>query len=919
MRNMSLSRGAKILIALVLLGIFSLLVNLYIDWLWFKSVEFSSAFTTMFINRVGLYLVVFAFSFILFLINLQICRKITGPKEERPESTDDGREIIYLHQEKSPWKKFLKSRSAKWTILIISFLGALMVSSASSDNWITIQQYIHRVPFGTVDPIFHKDLGFYVFNLAFYKFFYNILISSLVMIVIVVGLIYLLDVTTEFFFADWRRFTAGKSHVAILLAIIIALKAWGYQLASYGILTSPSGLVYGATFTDVHARLLAYRVLMVVALVVAVIILLNIFIKKVNWIVYSIGGWLVLSVVMTGIYPVVIQKIVVQPDEFNKEKPYIQSAIEFTRKAYGLDKVDNRQFNINYDLTMEDIKNKTTIDNVRLWDWQPLTDTYKSLQELRLYYVFNDMDIDRYIIDGNYRQVMLSARELEQTNLPSQAKTWINERLMYTHGYGIAMSPVNEIAQEGFPKMFIKDIPPQFSTDLKVTRPEIYFGERTDSYVIVNAKQKEFDYPMGDKNVYCTYQGSNGIKINSLGRRLLFSYALKDYKLLLASGITNNSQVLMNRNVVERINIIAPYLGYDSDPYIVINNDGKLFWMLDAYTYTDRYPYSEPFDEQGHNYMRNSVKVICDAYTGEMSFYVADPTDPIITTYQKIFPTVYKPLSQMPEGLKAHIRYPVDLFSVQAQLYRTFHMQDPWVFYNKEDSWVIPSEIVEGKEQQVEPYYIIMRLPGEEKAEYILMLPYTPNSRPNMIAWMCARMDGGNYGKMLVYSFPKQETVYGPMQIESRISQDTEISRQLTLWDQKGSRTYRGNLIIIPIDNSILYIEPLYLQANSSKMPELKRVIAAFNNEVVMEATLDEALIKLFGQGAPGTTETGKPATSTPTTNTGSESVKNLAQQARQYYDLANQLLREGDWAGYGDNINKLNDVIKRLEEVSGK
>jgi uncharacterized membrane protein (UPF0182 family) len=918
MQNTSFSRGAKIVIALVLLGILSLVVNLYMDWLWFKSVDFSSAFTTMFFNRVGLYLVVFAFSFLLLLVNLLISKKLTGPEEERPEATEDGRAIIYLHQEKSRWKKFLKSRSAKWTIIIISFLGALMVSSASSDNWIIIQQYLHRVPFKTVDPIFHKDLGFYVFDIAFYKFIYNILMSTLIMSVVVVGLIYLMDVTAEFFFADWRRFTAGKSHIAILLAIIIALKAWGYQLASYNILLSPSGLVYGATYTDVHARLLAYRVLLVVALVVAVIILMNIFIKKINWIVYSIGAWLVLSVIMTGIYPIIIQKIVVQPDEFNKEKPYIQYAIEFTRKAYGLNKVDNRQFNINYNLTMEDIKNKTTIDNVRLWDWQPLTDTYKSLQELRPYYVFNDMDIDRYIIDGNYRQVMLSARELEHDNLPSQAKTWINERLMYTHGYGVAMSPVNEIAQEGFPKMFIKDIPPQFSTDLKVSRPEIYFGERTDSYVIVNAKQKEFDYPMGDKNVYSTYQGSKGIKINSLSRRLLFAYYLKDYKLLLASGITNNSQVLMNRNVVERVNKIAPYLGYDSDPYMVINNDGKLYWMLDAYTYTNKYPYSEPFDEQGNNYMRNSVKVVCDAYTGELSFYVADPTDPIITTYQKIFPTVYKPISQMPEGLKAHIRYPVDLFSIQAQLYRTFHMQDPWVFYNKEDSWVIPSEIVEGKEKQVEPYYIIMRLPGEEKAEYILMLPYTPNSRPNMVGWMCARMDGGNYGKMLVYNFPKKETVYGPMQIESRISQDTEISRQLTLWDQKGSRTYRGNLIIIPIDNSILYIEPLYLQAESSKMPELKRVIAAFNNEVVMEASLDEALIKLFGQGIPAAPETGKSTTPTSSANT-SNSVKDLAQQARQYYDQANQLLREGDWAGYGENINKLNDVIKRLEEVSVK
>jgi uncharacterized membrane protein (UPF0182 family) len=918
MKNHSLGRGAKIVIALILLSVISLLVNLYMDWLWFKSVDFSSVYTTMLSNRIGLYIAVFAFAFAVIFVNLHITTKITASDNERPETTDDGREIIYLHPDKSPWKDFLASRSAKLIIITVSFIGALLLSSASGDNWLTIQQYINRVPFGTLDPIFHKDVGFFVFDLAFYKFIYGIIISTLITTVIIVGVIYLLDVTSGFLFSDWKRFTARKSHVAILLALIIALKAWGYQLASYGILLSPSGLIFGATYTDIHARLIAYRILIVVALVAALIILLNIFIKRISWIAYSIGAWLVLSLLLTGVFPLAMQKFVVQPNEFNKEKPYLESAIKFTRLAYGLDQVDNREFKINYDLTMEDIKNKTTIDNVRLWDWQPLTDTYKSLQELRLYYVFNDMDIDRYIIDGNYRQVMLSARELEQDNLPPQAKTWINQRLMYTHGYGVAMSPVNEIAQEGFPKMFIKDIPPQFSTDLKLTRPEIYFGERTDSYVIVNAKQKEFDYPMGDKNVYCTYKGSNGIKINSIGRRLLFAYYLKDYKLLLASGITNSSQVIMNRNIVERIKKVAPYLGYDSDPYIVINDDGGLYWMLDAYTFTDKYPYSEPFNNEGYNYIRNSVKIVCNAYTGQMDFYIADPTDPIIASYQKIFPSVYKPMSQMPEGLKAHIRYPVDLFSIQAQLYRTFHMQDPWVFYNKEDSWVIPSEIFEGKEQKMEPYYIIMRLPGEAEAEYILMLPYTPNGRPNMIAWMCARMDKGNYGKMLVYRFPKQETVYGPMQIESRISQDTEISRQLTLWDQKGSRTYRGNLIIIPIDNSILYIEPLYLQAESSKMPELKRVIAAFGNEVVMEATLDEALIKLFGHGAPGTADPGKTDT-TAANQAGIDNVKDLAQQARQYYDQAHERLREGDWAGYGNNINKLDEVIKRLEETSGQ
>ncbi|HBQ86048.1 MAG TPA: UPF0182 family protein [Syntrophomonas sp.] len=914
MNTGSLKSTIKIILILVAIGVISTLAKLYSDWLWFQAVDFSSAFTTIIMNKAGLYAVLFIFAFVLLYINLSIARKGTGIGE-RPPETDDGREIIYLNPEKSPLRKFMSSRSAHLIMLVVSILGALMVSSVSADNWIIIQQYLHRVPFGTTDPVFHKDIGFYVFNLSFYKFVYGTLMMALVLTTVLTGVVYLLDASFDLIFADWQKFTFGKSHIAVLIALIIALKAWGYKLASYGILVSNGGLIYGASYTDVHARLLAYRILMVVALLVALVVILNIFVKRLRWVAYSIGAWLVLSIALTGIYPVIIQKVVVQPNEFNREKTYIQRSIKATREAYMLDKADNRQFNIAYNLTMSDLQNQTTIENTRLWDWQPLTDTYRSLQELRPYYVFNDLDIDRYIIDGKYRQVMLSARELERNNLPDRAKTWINQRLMYTHGYGVAMSPVNEIAQEGFPTMFIKDIPPQFSTDLTLKRPEIYFGESTNDYVIVNTKQKEFDYPMGTQNMYTNYKGQNGVKVNSFGRRLLMAWVLKDYKIILSSDITNSSQILYNRNIVERISKIAPYLEYDQDPYIVIGKDGKLYWMLDAYTYTNKYPYSEPFDNQGNNYIRNSVKVVCDAYSGQMDFYVADPTDPIIKSYARIFPKVYQPLSAMPEALKAHVRYPVDIFTIQANLYRTFHMTDPYVFYNKEDNWVIPSEIVEGKETKVDPYYIIMRLPGETKAEYILMLPYTPNSRPNMIAWMCVRMDGDEYGKMLVYNFPKQATVYGPMQIEARISQDTEISRQLTLWDQKGSQTYRGNLIVIPIDNSILYIEPLYLQAQSSKMPELKRVIAAYGNEVVMEPSLDEALIKLFGESPPKTPGT----TTTQENEVAGNDIKQLAQQARDYYDSANELLRQGDWAGYGNNINKLNEVIKRMEEIAGK
>lgn len=913
------NRGTiNLVVFLILLGILSFLAALYVDWLWFSSVGFSSVFKILLFNRVGIYLLVFLLTLLLFYVNLRLTRRHLG-EYERPDETDEGREIIYLNQEKSPIKEFLHGKMARWVFLGISILGALMISSTAADNWIVVQQFINRVPMGTVDPIFSKDISFYFFNLTFYRFVYGTLMAALVLITMVIGFVYLLNASTELIFGDWRQFTFAKSHVAILLAAIFALKSIGYKLSAYEILFSPSGLVYGATYTDVYAKLLAYKVLLIISIVVAVIILANIFIKKLNWILYGIGAWIVLAIVMNGIYPAVLQNLVVKPNEFNREKPYIQAAIKYTRQAYGLDKVQNRNFTVDYDLDIKSPNNQDTITNIRLWDWQPLTDTYKSLQELRPYYVFHDMDIDRYMVDGKYRQVMISARELDQDSLNPEAKTWINQKLMYTHGYGTVVSPVNEVAQEGFPNFFIKDIPPRFSTSLKVTRPEIYFGERTDAYVIVNTKQKEFDYPEGDTNVYSTYQGKNGIKINSFGRRLVVSWVLKDYKMILSSDIDNNSQVLMNRNIVDRTRRIAPYLSFDGDPYIVIDDKGKLFWILDTYTSSNRYPYAQPFDQYGNNYLRNSVKVTCDAYTGELKFYVADPSDPIIKTYCKIFPGMYQPLKDMPDSLRAHVRYPVDLYSVQAQIYKTYHMTDPYVFYNKEDPWLIPKEIVNNEQTTMEPYYIIMRLPESEKSEYILMLPFTPKSRPNMTAWMCARMDGDEYGKLLVYNFPKQETIYGPEQLESRINQDTDISQQLSLWNQQGSRVYRGNLLVIPMDDSILYVEPLYLQAENSRIPELKRVIAGFGDEIVMETSLDKALAKLFNK-QPVATLAGE-GTKTPevVADSGTDDITKLAKLARQYYDQANQRLRQGDWAGYGDNIDKLNDVILRLEKSSNQ
>lgn len=899
----------RLVILLLLLAVFSLTADIYIDWLWFQSVNFAQVFKTTLFNKLLTWICVFIFVFFIFYLNLLVVRRQLKANNSNDYDEPD---TIYLGEIRSLGRSFLDGPRTRWIFPGISLLAAFLISSAAYGDWMVVQQYLHRVSVGISDPIFGRDLGFYFFNLNFYDFINGILSSTLILLLITALVVYAMGATASLLGGKWSQFSVPKAHIAVLAAAFFALKGWDYWLSTFNILFSPSGVVFGAAYTDIHARLAAYKVMMALSLVVVALIIANIFVKRFKWIVYSIAAWVLVALVMQGLYPGFIHKFVVQPDEFNKEKPYILNAIKYTREAYSLDTVDSKVFNISYDLNVQDPANQATLDNIRLWDWQPLKTTYQNLQQLRPYYVFDDVDVDRYTINGKYRQVMLAAREIDQAELPANAQTWINQRLTYTHGYGVVASPVNEIAQEGFPSFLIKDIPPRSASDLTVKRPEIYFGERTNNYVIVNTNQQEFDYPAGEQNVYSTYEGKYGIKVGSFARRLSFAWALKDYKLLLSKDVHSGSQILINRNIAQRIQKVAPYLRYDSDPYMVIGPEGRLFWFQDAYTLTDKYPYSQPFDQAGNNYIRNSVKIVCDAYTGEMNFYLADENDPLIKTYASIFPGIYKPISEMPEGLRNHIRYPEDLFSIQAQMYTTFHMTDPSVFYTKEDAWVIPNQLVGDKKGPVEPYYLLMRLPGEKNPEYMLMLPFTPKSRLNMIGWMGVRMDGENYGKALVYTFPKQETVFGPEQIDARINQDTMISQQLTLWNQSGSRVYHGGLLVVPLNTSILYIEPLYLQAANSQLPELKRVIVGFGDKIVMETSLQEALVKLFGQEAKSSvSQTVTSPENQPT------SVKELVKLARQYYDTAMQMLKEGNWAAYGENINRLNDILRRLEQSS--
>ncbi|MGB6369631.1 MAG: UPF0182 family protein, partial [Atribacterota bacterium] len=633
--------------------------------------------------------------------------------------------------------------------------------------------------------------------------------------------------------------------------------------------------------------------------------------RKQNWKLPVLGLAVLVgvSILLGGIYPEIMQRAIVLPNESRKERPYILNNIEATRTAYGLDKIREEEFPVKEEISFEDIeKNDETIRNIRLWDWRPIKQTLKQIQAIRLYYDFNSVDMDRYYFNGNYQQVMVSPRELDKDKIPEQARTWVNEVLTYTHGYGVVVNPVNKISGEGLPELLIKDIPPVSSVNLDITRPEIYYGEITKGYVIVKTKAKEFDYPKGDENVYSTYAGNGGMPVSSLWRRILFSIKFSNMQILLTTNFTPESRIMINRNIQERVNKVAPFLGYDKDPYIVISKEGKLFWIQDAYTISSNYPYSTPIAGGYFNYIRNSVKVVIDAYNGTMDFYIIDQKDPVAEVYKNIFPQLFKNFDQMPEDLKQHIRYPKDLFQVQAELYSTYHMMDPDVFYNKEDYWTIPNEIYAENEIKMEPYYIITKLPGHEREEFILMTPFTPSTKNNMIAWLAAKNDQPDYGNLIVYKFPKEKLIFGPMQIEARIDQNSEISQQLTLWGQKGSTVIRGNLLVIPIEESIIYVEPLYLRAEMGEIPELKRVIVSNGSDVVIGQNLEEALEKLFVR----TFEEREIVI------TGEEkTLKDLIKEAAGYYESAQKYAQEGNWSKYGEELQKLEQTLKLLEEAS--
>ncbi|KWI91606.1 hypothetical protein WM13_12465 [Burkholderia ubonensis] len=897
-------RRYAIAAAIVVAGLIAVgrVTGVLVDWLWFASVGYAGVFWTILLTRVLLFVVAFAASAAAIgasgLLAHRYATRIEIWQVEEALSTRAEEAVRALAGQvlaRIPWR---------FVIAVAAAVLALAIAGNEMSNWPIALRFVHQVPFGERDPIFGEDIGFYLFSLPAWIAIRNWLLQLLVCSALVAGAVYWLrgDLVLR---APKGMASAAAVHGSVLLALLFLLKAWSWWLGRFLLLYDNNDVVVGAGYTDVHVVLPVLWLLIGVAIAAAAALAVNL--RRPGYrlpaaaALLVFGGGFALGVV----YPALFQRFYVKPSELQLETPYLAHNIALTRQAYGLTQIAVQPFDAGQGLNPASLAaNRATIDNIRLWDVQPLMDTYAQLQEIRTYYKFFSVDIDRYALASGYRQVMLSARELEPAMLAGNARTWVNLHLLFTHGNGVVMSPVTEKSAEGLPSLYLRDIPPVADGGPAISEPRVYFGEGEQGYVIVKGSVPEFDYPKGDGNVYTTYGGRDGVAIGGIARRSLFAWQFDDPNILLTRYVTRDSRILFHRNIRDRIRTIAPFLSLDHDPYPVVSN-GRLFWIQDAYTTSRWFPYAPPGVGDGDNYIRNAVKVVVDAYNGTVDFFVSDPADPLVRTYARIFPGMFKPLAAMPQDLRRHVRYPEDLFLIQANLYRAYHMDTPEVFYNREDLWQFPRELsdIDGGDAagtRMAPYYTMMRLPGDAGAEFVLMLPMVPSQRENMIAWLAARCDPPEYGKLIVYTFPKDKLVYGPFQIEARIQQSTEISQQISLWNQMGSRVIRGHLVVVPIEHSILYVSPLYLRAASGQLPELKRVIAAYGERVVMEDTLSAALAALFKETAsagalpPGAADA-------------------RAREALAHYARALERLKAGDWAGFGAELDALRPLLESM------
>jgi uncharacterized membrane protein (UPF0182 family) len=895
-----------LVILVVALGVLAQVVPFYTDWLWFGEVGYLGVFWTTLSLRGVLFTAVAVGVLVFLWANLTFAARTAAP------------DVLWELEDQLglPGRVVIEPLIQRFLPLVITLI-AVVAGLRASAHWQTVLGYVNGQPFRTTDPVFQHDLSVFVFQLPLWRLVHGWVLALVAGTVLLTLVLYVLQRSLVLTTRGPRLAGGARTHLLLLGATLLALKGVGFWLDRYEVVFSARGVVFGASYADVYATLPVLFALAVLAGLASLACVAQVARPGLR----LVGGGLVLLALVwiggLGIYPALLQTYRVKPNELAFERPFIEHNIRMTRQAYGLDRIEEKEFPADESLDARALaRNETTIKNIRLWDHRPLLRTFAQLQEIRTYYKFVDVDNDRYRVNDEYRQLMLSPRELSYQHLQG-GRNWINEHLTYTHGYGVVVGPVNRVTAEGLPEFFVKDNPPQSSDGFPViTRPEIYYGEIANEYVLVRTRSQELDYPRGDQNVYTRYQGRGGIPITSWLRRLAFAARFGEPKIILSNDLTPESRILMYRTVVDRIQRIAPFFRYDRDPYLVVTDDGRLVWMIDGYTGTDRYPYADPVRGLG-NYVRNSVKVTLDAYHGTVTFYLADPTDPIVQAYGRGFPGLLLPLDQMPADLQRHIRYPEDFFAIQARKYATYHMLDPQVFYNREDMWAIPRRTVEGREREMEPYYTIMRLPEETKEEFILLTLFNPSRRDNMIAWLAARSDPPSYGRLIVYNFPKQKLVYGPRQIDARIDQDPVISQQLALWNQRGSTVIRGSLLAIPIDQSLIYVQPLYLAASEQgALPELRRVIVAHGNLIAMEPTLEQSLARIFvGRLAPPSAAAapvgaGGPLAAPPPGD------RALAQRALDIYQRAQDALRRGDWAAYGTEQKRLEDTLRELSGV---
>ncbi|HET9344338.1 MAG TPA: UPF0182 family protein [Candidatus Limnocylindrales bacterium] len=958
-------------VAFLVIGMLVVGVDLWTDAIWYASVGYDEVFWRRLSVQVGLFALGTIVMLVILLANFWLAGRLLPPGNGDGGTIRSFIDRLNEAAERSqqargapPWEQTGRRRSGRvidvtpgdlpdptplgrWIIAVVAVLAAITIAGSIAANWETILLWLNRVPFdpsgpGVVtDPVFGEDIGFFLFDLAFLRFLQATGITVIVATLAVAGARYLVGgLAGSPVFS-----TPVRVHLGVLAGLVLMLMAVGYQLDKFELVYSSRGVATGVSYTDANAQFIAYDVLTGLSAIAAAFLVGGAF-TRVMWpLGLTVAVWFIASIGIGRVYPEFIQRITVIPNQQTLEAPYIANNIAMTRLAFDLDSWEVRDYRGEQPLTEAAIEeHSSTFLNARLWDYRPLGDTLDQLQTVRQYYDFADVDTDRYPFGDDVRQVMVSVREFNTARNP--APSWINDHLFYTHGIGVAMVPVNEVSSQGQPQLVIKDMPPVSSSGApELSEPRVYFGELDSQYVVVGSQTAEFDYPRGTQesggDVKTTWRGTTGIRLDTVLSRLLFGLRFRDLNLVISDQITNESQLLFHRSLRDRLRLVAPFLMYDKDPYVVIDDDGRLVYIQDAYTASDRFPNAQgfnpnEFDTTGlgraaFNYLRNSVKVVMDAYDGTMTFYVNDPSDPLIRAWQGVFPTLFRPMTEFPADLRPHLRVPEEFFNVQTRMYGRYHVQNPITFYGQDDVWTVPLGQSTNTSLPSEAYYVVMSLPEEDRPEFLLLQPMIPRERPNMIAWVAARMDGEAYGQTLVYDFPADTTVLGPVQIEAQISADPVISSQFTLWSQAGSTVIRGNLIVVPVGDSLIYLQPVYLQATSAKFPAFQKIIVASPTTIVWGDTLSEALNSLLRdqEGGPGPSPAPTPAPgpsgspgpsptpgAAPTPPSGD--VAALIAFANLHFELAQDALRDGDFARYGEEIELVEQALQQLEELTG-